>query len=85
MVAHGDIDFAVCEYEVAEAMMPALPQIDIATDITFTQFQAWAVRRDSPALLDSLNSWFAAMRADGTFDRIYNRYYHPEKLAMPTR
>lgn len=85
MVAHGDIDFAVCEYEVAEAMMRALPQIDIATDITFTQFQAWAVRRDSPALLDSLNSWFAAMRADGTFDRIYNRYYHPEKLAMPTR
>ncbi|MDR0546659.1 MAG: glutamine ABC transporter substrate-binding protein, partial [Dysgonamonadaceae bacterium] len=26
-------------------------------DISFTQLQAWAVRKSSPVLLDSLNVW----------------------------
>ena len=56
-VAGGDIDYAVVDYEIAAKNKKIFPQIDIQTDISFTQLQAWAVRKDSPVLLDSLNNW----------------------------
>ena len=57
MVAHGDIDYAVCDEQIARAAADSMPQIDISTDISFTQFYSWAVSKKSPALLDSLDTW----------------------------
>lgn len=76
MVAKGDIDYAVCDQQIARLSKKQYPEIDIDTDISFTQLQSWAVRKYSPDLLDSLNHWFARMRKDGTFDHIYRKYYH---------
>ncbi len=76
MVAKGDIDYAVCDHQIARLSKKQYPEIDIDTDISFTQLQSWAVRKHSPDLLDSLNHWFAQMRKDGTFDKIYRKYYH---------
>ena len=75
MVAKGDIDYAVCDQQMARLSKEQLPEIDIDTDISFTQLQSWAVRKDSPVLLDSLNSWFNQIRANGLYDKIYKRYY----------
>ena len=75
MVAKGDIDFAVCDQQIARKSKEQLPEIDIETDISFTQLQSWAVRKDSPILLDSLNSWLNRIRTNGTFDKIYRKYY----------
>lgn len=75
MVAKKDIDYAVCEQSVAQKAQQQFPEIDIDTDISFTQLQSWAVRKDSPILLDSLNSWFQQIRQKGLYDKIYNRYY----------
>ena len=57
LVAHGDIDYAVCDESIARAVADSLPQVDINTAISFTQFYSWAVSKQSPALLDSLNTW----------------------------
>ena len=57
LVAHGDIDYAVCEESIARAAADSLPQIDINTAISFTQFYSWGVSKQSPVLLDSLNTW----------------------------
>jgi membrane-bound lytic murein transglycosylase MltF len=57
MVAKGDIDYAVVDREIASKNKDNLPEIDFETDISFTQLQAWALRKDSPVLLDSLNIW----------------------------
>ena len=76
MVAKGDIDYAVCDQQIARLSKKQYPEIDIDTDISFTQLQSWAVRKYSPDLLDSLNYWFARMKKDGTFDKIYRKYYH---------
>lgn len=75
MVAKGDIDYAVCDKNIAAQAASFHPEIDINTDISFTQLQAWAVRKTSPILLDSLNSWFNQMREKDTFNDIYKRYY----------
>ena len=75
MVAKGDIDYAVCDQQIATLSQKQLPEIDIKTDISFTQLQSWAVRKDSPILLDSLNSWLDQIRKNGTFNKIYKKYY----------
>ena len=75
MVAKGDIDFAVCNKQNAIRLAKQHPEIDIKTDISFTQLESWAVRKDSPILLDSLNSWLKQLKDNGVYKKIYNRYY----------
>jgi membrane-bound lytic murein transglycosylase MltF len=75
MVAKGEIDYAVCDKQIAEVSANQFPEIDTRTDISFTQLQAWAVRKESKILLDSLNYWFKILREDGDFEKILNRYY----------
>ena len=76
MVAKGDIDYAVCDRHIAEIEKERFAEIDIDTDISFTQLQAWAVRKESPILLDSLNGWFRKVRDSGKYDEIYKNYYN---------
>ena len=77
LVAHGDIDYAVCDESIARAVVDSLPQIDINTDISFTQFYSWAVSKQSPVLLDSLNAWLQTFRSSNEFKLIYRKYYSP--------
>ncbi len=75
MVAKGDIDYAVCDQQIARMTQKELPEIDILTDISFTQLQSWAIRKDAPILLDSLNGWLRQIKDSGLYERIYRRYY----------
>lgn len=75
LVAHGDIDYAVCEENIAEAVADSMPQIDINTAIGFTQFYSWAVSKQSPILLDSLNSWIERFKKKKEYQHIYRKYY----------
>ena len=74
MVAHGDIDYAVCEESVAHAVADSLPQLDISTAIGFTQFYSWAVSKQSPALLDTLNVWIARFKEGKEYKQICREY-----------
>lgn len=78
LVAHGDIDYAVCDESIAEAAADSLPQIDINTAISFTQFYSWAVSKHSPALLDSLNTWLDKFQKEKVYRKIYQKYYDYE-------
>ncbi|MDR3218596.1 MAG: transporter substrate-binding domain-containing protein [Dysgonamonadaceae bacterium] len=57
MVAQKEINYAVVDKEIALKNTKLFPELDFDTDISFTQLQAWAVRKTSPVLLDSLNVW----------------------------
>ena len=75
LVAHGDIDYAVCDESIARAVTDSLPQVDINTAISFTQFYSWAVSKQSPALLDSLNTWLDKFQKEKEYQKIYRKYY----------
>ena len=75
IVAAGEIDYTVCDEKLAVRMAERFPEIDIDTDISFTQLESWAVRKDSPQLLDSLNAWFKRFRETEKFRQIFNTYY----------
>lgn len=75
LVAYGDIDYAVCEANIAESAAKDLPQIDIKTDISFNQFQSWALSKHSPILLDSLNLWLINFIKSPYYKQLQKKYY----------
>lgn len=75
MVANGEIDFAVCDEQTAKKMSGEQPELDVQTMIGFTQFEAWAVSKDSPVLLDSLNAWIDRAQDTKIYKTLYKRYY----------
>lgn len=75
LVAHGDIDYAVCDENIAHAAIDSFPQLDINTAISFTQFYSWGVSKQSPILLDSLNTWLEKFRKKKEYKEIYSKYY----------
>lgn len=75
LVAHGDIDYAVCDESIARASADSLPQIDINTAISFTQFYSWGVSKQSSVLLDSLNTWLDKFQEGEEYQKIYQKYY----------
>ncbi|MFV0330313.1 MAG: transporter substrate-binding domain-containing protein [Dysgonomonas sp.] len=75
MVASKDIDFAVCDEKAAASIAKTLPEIDYSTFIGFTHLEAWAVRKNSPILLDSLDTWITRMKDTKAYNDIYKKYY----------
>ena len=65
MVAKKEIDYAVVDREISLKNAELFPDLDFNTDVSFTQLQAWALRKTSPILLDSLNVWVAAFKQAG--------------------
>lgn len=75
MVAHSDINYAVCDESIAVAAIDSFPQLDINTDISFNQFYSWGVSKKSPILLDSLNSWLKTFKGEKQYEILYRKYY----------
>lgn len=74
MVAGGDIDFTVCSEKMAKKLASTIPEIDIETDISFTQLESWAVRKYSTILLDSLNNWLNGLLESKEFKSTIKKY-----------
>ena len=75
LVAHGDIDYAVCDESIAKAAVDSFPQIDTHINIGFTQFYSWAVNKKAPALLDTLNVWLKHFMQEDEYLKIYKKYF----------
>lgn len=74
-VARGKIEYAACDYSIAKKQIKLYNNLNISTDISFTQLQSWMVRKNSPVLLDSLNRWIKEIKRNGEFKRLYLKYY----------
>lgn len=74
LVAHGDIDYAVCEASVVRASLPDFPQLDARTAISLNQFYAWGVSKRSPVLLDSLNQWLQRFMQSQAYAALLKKY-----------
>jgi len=64
MVAKNEIDYTVVDREISLKNAEIFPDLDFNTDISFTQLQAWALRKNSPVLLDSLNAWITTFKEE---------------------
>lgn len=75
LVAHGDIDYVVCDKDIADNMSDNLPQIDTSVAIGFNQHYGWAVNSKSTILLDSLNVWIESYKKSKDYKRLYKKYF----------
>ena len=69
MVAKKEAEYAVVDKEIALQNIHLYPDLDFNTDISFTQLQAWAIRKTSPVLLDSLNIWIMEFKQNDDKNR----------------
>jgi membrane-bound lytic murein transglycosylase F len=74
-VAVGEIDYTVAEEDIALLNATYYPNLDVKTAVSFPQQIAWAVRKNSPLLLDTLNNWILEMRKQPDYYTIYNKYF----------
>jgi membrane-bound lytic murein transglycosylase MltF len=74
LVAKGDIDFAVTDEWTARKAQKYFPEIDIQTAIGFTQPEAWALRKNSPELLQVMNNFINSQVESGKIDKLYQKY-----------
>lgn len=75
MVASKDIDYTVSDIKTAQKLALQIPELDITTDIGFTHLEGWAVREQSPILLDSVNNWITRLKNSRTYSAIQKKYF----------
>ncbi len=74
-VVDGEIDYTVADEDVGMINATYYTNIDAKTEISFPQKIAWAVRKNAPELLSSVNSWLGKIKGTPDFNVIYNRYF----------
>lgn len=88
LVNAGVVELTVADQHISEAWSQVLPDIVVRQDITVNSSgsNAWAVRKDNPELLASLNAFVRKSRKGSLLGNIlFKRYYQSSKwIKNPT-
>ncbi|MGI6549225.1 MAG: ABC transporter permease subunit [Syntrophomonadales bacterium] len=79
------IDAAMLDYTSAKVLLKNNPDIGIVTDDVFTKDLGIGFSKNNPELREKFNNFLKEIRADGTYDEVYERWMEndPEKAVMP--
>ncbi len=75
MVEKGAIKYTIADQNIASINASYYPDLDIGTQVSFSQRAAWALRKSSPVLRDTINDWIRSMRKEAEYYVIYNKYF----------
>jgi len=76
-VANGEIDYTVCDENIALVNATYYPDIDVSTPVSFPQSLAWGVRKNnSTALLSELNRWIATYKKTDSYALLHAKYFN---------
>jgi membrane-bound lytic murein transglycosylase F len=83
-VANGDIDYTVCNENLAQVNATYYPNIDVSTPVSFSQNIAWGLRKDnSDALLSEFNKWIMTCKETGSYALLYSKYFrNPKSISI---
>ncbi len=76
LVANGEIDFTVCDEDVATVNAFYFDNIDIETPVSFDQNLAWAVNTYSTSLHEALNQWLEDFTQTAEYRIIKGKYFN---------
>lgn len=74
LTAMGKIPRAVINGAKARHLAKDYPDVDVATPVSFTQFQSWVVNKDNPALADTLDAQIRRFKATPQYEALIRRY-----------
>jgi membrane-bound lytic murein transglycosylase F len=76
LVAKGEIDYTICDENVALVNATYYPDIDVSTPISFPQNLAWGIRKTgSEQLQQELNQWIKTYRNTQSYAMLYAKYF----------
>ncbi len=76
-VANGEIEYTVCDENIALVNATYYPDIDVSTPVSFPQSLAWGVRKtNSSALLSELNRWITTYKKTNSYALLHAKYFN---------
>ncbi len=75
MVAEKEIEVTISDSNIALLNRRYYPDVKISFPIEESQSLGWIVGQNEKDLLKEINSFFEKIKADGTFAKIYEKYY----------
>jgi membrane-bound lytic murein transglycosylase F len=75
LVSIGEIDYTVCDEDVARVNSFYFENIDVETPVSFDQNLAWAVGKKSSKLLEVLNEWLETFTTTAEYRIIRGKYF----------
>jgi membrane-bound lytic murein transglycosylase F len=81
MVSNSEIDYTVCDENVALVNQTYFPNLDVQTAVSFSQNLAWAVNSEAEELLNEINTWLTDYRETARYYVIYNKYFKNPRSA----
>ena len=73
-MAHDDIDYTVCDANIARQYSADYPQLDFSKKLSFNQFYSWAVHKSSTGLLRELNEWLDKYKKTDEYRELLKKY-----------
>jgi len=75
MVAEKKINYTIADDNIARLSIKQYKNISISTEISFPQKISWAVRQNSPQLLNSINNWIVSSTESNLFQNLKVKYF----------
>ncbi len=75
MVANREIEVTIGDSNIALLNRRYFPDVKISLAIEEPQLLGWAVKKGEKRLLRKINEFFKKIKKDGTFAKIYEKYY----------
>jgi membrane-bound lytic murein transglycosylase F len=81
MVARGEINYTVCDENVALLNQSYYPNLDVSLKISFPQNIAWAVQKDAHNWKEYLDRWIVQFKKTREYRQIYHQYFESPRTA----
>lgn len=75
MVAEKEIEVTIADSHIALLNRRYYPDVEIAFPIEEPQSLGWAVKKGEASLQNEINTFFKKIKKDGTFAKIYEKYF----------
>ncbi|RNC66255.1 transglycosylase SLT domain-containing protein [Proteiniphilum sp. X52] len=79
MVSRGEVAYTVADDDLALLNHTYFGNLNVDLPVSFDQRSSWVVRKDTPLLADSLDSWIGKRSSGPAFLRIIKRYFEETK------
>ncbi len=78
-VSKGEIDYVLCDNDLAKLNRTYYPNLDVSLAVSFDQRASWAVRKTSPLLLEAADAWHRANATSPDYKASAKRYFETAK------
>lgn len=78
-VSNGDIDYVICDNDLAKLNKTYYPNLNIDLAVSFDQRASWAVRKNSPLLAAAATQWHQENMTSPAYQASSKRYFEISK------